>query len=331
MIDVAVIGMGGIGTMHAGCYERDERSRVAAVCDAIPDKAQAAGERFGCPSFTSVEALLASGTKIDAASVCTAGVENGGDHYAPTMELLAAGVPVLGEKPISNRIDEAREMVALAKEKGIRYAINLNHRFTPAARRAKEWLEQGRLGELEMVRMTMWIDNPNESSPWFHLRALHPHSIDVMRYFGGDIRRVHAFVKKGKGRAIWSHLQMNTEFASGPIGNLTGSYDAGMTYGLETCDLVGSDARVVIENACESLTFYPRRSPEDERYERLGGMNGFGDTFQSRIGAWLDDLERGAAPDEVDAKAEDALAAQLVIEAAIRSTESGTTEEVEAV
>jgi predicted dehydrogenase len=331
MVNVAVIGMGGIGTAHAGCYESDERSQIVAVCDAIPEKAEAASERFGCPSFTSVSDLLSSGTQIDAASVCTAGVENGGDHYAPTMELLAAGIPVLGEKPISNRIDEAREMVALAKEKGVRYGINLNHRFTPAAHRAKQWLEEGRLGELQMVRMTMWIPNPNESSPWFHLRALHPHSIDVMRYFGGDVRRVQAFVKKGAGRTIWSHLLMNVEFAGGAIGNLTGSYDAGMTWGLETCDLVGSEARAVIENACEELIFYPRRSPEVERYERLGGMNGFGDTFQTRISAWLDDLERKAPPAEVDAKGEDALAAQLVIEAAIRSAESGTVEEVEPV
>jgi predicted dehydrogenase len=56
------------------------------------------------------------------------------------MELLGAGIPVLGEKPISNELDKAEEMVALAKEKNLRYGINLNHRFTPAALRAKEWV-----------------------------------------------------------------------------------------------------------------------------------------------------------------------------------------------
>ena len=52
--------------------------------------------------------MLASGIALDACSMCTAGKENGGDHYAPTMELLEAGIPVLGEKPISNEIDEGR-------------------------------------------------------------------------------------------------------------------------------------------------------------------------------------------------------------------------------
>jgi predicted dehydrogenase len=87
--------------------------------------------------------MLASGIKIDAASVTTAGKENGGDHFEPTMELLNGGIPVLGEKPISNEIDKAEQMVALAREKNLRYGINLNHRFTPAAWKAKEWVEAG--------------------------------------------------------------------------------------------------------------------------------------------------------------------------------------------
>ena len=141
-------------------------------------------------------------------------------------------------------------MVALAKKKRVPYAINLNHRFTPAAVRAKEWLEQGRLGELNIVNMTMWINNPNESSPWFHIRALHPHSLDVMSYFAGDVDRVQAFFKKGKGRKIWSNVQANLLYKNGVIGHLTGSYDAGGSYGLETLELVGSSGRVIINEAC---------------------------------------------------------------------------------
>ncbi len=61
------------------------------------------------PYFLSVEELVNSGIAIDMASVCTAGKENGGDHYEPTMGLLHAGIPVLGEKPISNELPKARK------------------------------------------------------------------------------------------------------------------------------------------------------------------------------------------------------------------------------
>src|ERR1041384_7412202 len=136
--------------------------------------------------------------------------------------------------------------------------------------------------------MTMWINNPNESSPWFHMRALHPHSIDVMRYFGGDVARVQAFFKKGKGRQIWSNVQVNMLFKNGVVGHLTGSYDAGGSYGLETLEVVGSDARFVLRDACEHLEFYPRNSKEIETYDYMGGMKSFPETFDTRIAKWIE-------------------------------------------
>ncbi len=326
MLEVAIVGLGGIGNRHGQCYQNNKQVHIAAVVDIISDKAQQAAKAFNCRAFSSIREMVDSGVRIDAASMTTAGRENGGDHYEPTMELLRAGIAVLGEKPISNDVNKAREMVALAAEKKIPYGINLNHRFTPAARRAKQWLDEGRLGELNIINMTMWINNPNESSEHFHMRALHPHSIDVMRYFCGDVAKVQAFFKRGPGRKGWSNVQMNMLFENGVVGHLTGSYDAGGSYGLETCDIVGSEGRAVIEEACERLHFYPRRSRQTERFDYVGGMMGFGETFQERINAWVDDLVKKTPPEKVDGKAQDALQAQLIIEAAIRSWENGTVE-----
>jgi len=320
---VAIVGMGNVGNAHAEVYRKRSDCKIVAVCDIIRERSDKAAERCGCQGFYSVKEMLASGIEIDAASMATAGVENGGDHYTPTMELLSAGLPVLGEKPISNSIEHAREMVALARQKGLRYGINLNHRFTPAALRAKEWVNEGRLGEINIINMTMWINNPNESSPWFHLRALHPHSIDVMRYYGGDVHKVQAFLKKGKGRKIWSNAQVNLLFKNGVIGHLTGSYDAGGSYGLETLEVVGSDARFVLRDACEHLEFYPRFSRETATYDYLGGMMSFGETFGSRIGRWVEQNIQRVRPEEIDASGEEALRAQLIIEAAITSWETG--------
>ena len=320
---IGIVGLGNIGNLHAECYTNNRHTKVVAVCDIIKERADLAAEKWKAKPFYSVKEMLADGIGLDACSMCTAGVENGGDHYVPTMELLTAGLPVLGEKPISNEIPKARRMVALAKKKRVPYAVNLNHRFTPAALEARKWVDKGRLGTLNIINMTMWINNPNESSPHFHMRALHPHSIDVMRYFCGDVAKVQAFFKKGSGRKIWSNVQVNMLFKSGVVGHLTGSYDAGGSFGLETCELVGSQARVIINEACEVLTFYPRFSNQVERFEHLGGMQSFNDTFPSRIGKWIDDLRKKTPANKVDAKGADALKAQLVIEAAIKSWDTG--------
>ncbi len=92
-----------------------------------------------------------------------------------------------------------------------------------------------------------------------------------------------------------------------------------------------SEGRFVITNACERLSFYPRRSIATEAYDHLEGMKTFQDTFAERIGAWLSDLEAKVPPEEIDGKAADALAAQLVIEACISSFEKGTVIDVEEV
>lgn len=323
-LKVGVVGVGNIGNIHAGVYMNNPKVELVAVCDIVKEKADAAAAKYGARAFYSVKEMLESGIQLDACSVATKGEENGSEHFEPTMELLAAGVPVMGEKPISNKIEEGVQMVELAKQKQIPYAINLNHRFTPASLRAKEWVDSGRLGQLHMINMRMWINNPAETSPWFHLRALHPHSFDVIRYFCGDVKKVAAFMMKGEGRKIWSNAQIIMQFENGAIGNLVGSYDAGKSYGLELCDVVGSKGRFVLEDACEHLTFYPRNSIETETYSYLGGMRSFSETFKSRIDDWIDQLEAGVPYDQINGSGDDALKAQRIIEAAIESFETNT-------
>ncbi|MCK5862724.1 MAG: Gfo/Idh/MocA family oxidoreductase [Candidatus Hydrogenedentes bacterium] len=326
---VAIVGMGNIGNTHARCYEKNPLATLAAVCDIVAERADTAAKTYQCPAFYSIKELLASGIKIDCVSMCTAGKENGGDHYAATIELLKAGLPVLGEKPISNEVLKAKKMVALAKKKKLRYGVNLNHRFTPAAQRAKEWIEAGRLGTLHIINMTMWINNPNETSPHFHIRALHPHSIDVMRYFCGDVDKVQAFFLRGKTvegkkRKCWSNLQANMLFKNGVVGHLTGSYDAGGAFGLERCEITGSKGRIVIKEACEELTYYSRNNSETEHYHHLDGMTNFSETFASRINKWLEQNSKKVIPEKIDGSGEDALRAQKIIEACITSWETNS-------
>jgi predicted dehydrogenase len=326
MLRVAVIGLGVIGKNHARWYSQNQDVELVAVCDMLADRVDPIARQYGIKAYSDVDELLRL-EQIDAVSICTAGPENGGHHYEPTIRCLDAGKHVLVEKPISNDIQQARDMVRRAKERGLLLGVNLNHRFTPAAERAKRLQAEDALGEVLFVNMALWINNPNESSPWFHMRALHPHSIDVMRYFGGPIKRVQAFMHKGPGRNIWSNASVNIQFASGAVGHLTGSYDASMLHPIERCEVGGSNGRFVIENVYQRLEFFPRRSPEKLVIDNpiMGGMSGFDETFRNRINTFVTQVQAGGP---LDASGEDGLAAQEVIEAAIRSWENGTIEEV---
>jgi len=324
MLKVGIIGMGGIGNTHADMYMDNQRTQLVAVCDLIKERADAAASRLGAKAYYSAPEMLAA-EDLDMVSVATAGVENGSDHYEPTIQSLEAGVHVLCEKPLCNDTRKAERMVELAREKGLCMGTDLNHRFVPPAARAKKYIDDGELGELLFANMALWIDNPNETAPYFHLRALHPHSIDVMRFFCGDVVKVQAFIMKPSYRKIWSNAQINMQFANGCLGHLTGSYDMSGNHPIERCEVAGTEGRFIIENVFESLTFMPRRRPERIVHSNniFGGVGSFRDTFRNRINRFVEQVDSGAKPDEIEASGVDGLAAQKVIEAAISSFETG--------
>lgn len=318
----AVIGLGPIGNRHANMYTGDPLAELVGVCDRIPERADAAAQRLGVPAFYDVESLLKA-LSPDVVSVATAGYENASDHYEPTMQALEFGCHVLGEKPISNEVEEAEEMVAKAREKGVCYGIDLNHRFTPAARLAKQWLNEGKLGHLLFINMSMWIMNPAETSPYYHIKSLHPHTVDVMRYFCGDIEAVQCFATKAPGRTIWSTAQFNFRFKNGVVGHLTGSYDIERGHPMERCEVAGVGGRFVLEDMWRELTLYPAGNLQKTVYSdpAFGGFHNFENTFRERIHSFLQQISDGAAPDQIDGSGADGLAAQKVLAAAIESLE----------
>lgn len=329
MLKTCVIGLGPIGNRHAKMYTQDPFADLVGVCDWNRERADAAAARWGVPAYYDVETMLAA-VKPDVVSVATGGHEYGSEHYLPTMQALDFGCHVLGEKPISNEIHEAEQMVAKAKEKGLCYGINLNHRFTPAALLAKKWVDEGRIGHQLFVNMSMWIMNPRETSPYFQLKALHPHTVDVMRYFCGDIEAVHCFATKAPGRQIWSTAVFNMRFKSGAVGTLTGSYDIERGHPMERCEVAGVKGRFVIDDMYREATLYPAGNPEKTVYTNplFGGMESFEDTFRNRIHTFLEQVGEGVAPDEIDGSGAEGLAAQKVLAAAIRSLDNGTVERV---
>jgi len=323
MLRVCVIGMGPIGNRHADMYQTDSLAELVGVCDLQKDRADAAAERLGVPAFYNVQSML-DALKPDVCSVTTGGYEYGSDHYEPTLQAIEAGCHVLGEKPICNEIAKAEEMVAKARAKGVCYGINLNHRFTPAARLAKRWQDEGRLGHLLFVNMSMWIKNPAESSPYFQIKALHPHTVDIMRHFCGDVVAVQCFATKAPGRTIWTTAHFSMRFKNGVVGGLTGSYDIERGHPMERCEVGGTGGRFVIDDMYREVTLYPAGNLEKTVYTNplFGGFRSFDDTFQDRIHRFLEQVSVGVAPAEIDGSGADGLAAQKVLQAAIESLDT---------
>jgi predicted dehydrogenase len=174
--------------------------------------------------------------------------------------------------------------------------------------------------------MAMWIMNPTESSPYFQLKALHPHTVDVMRYFCGDIEAVQCFAVRAPGRRIWSTAHFSMRFKSGVVGGLTGSYDIQRGHPMERCEVAGTGGRFVLDDMWREATLYPAGNLEKVVYTNpvFGGMRDFEDTFRNRIHRFLEQVSEGVDPQEIDGSGAEGLAAQEVLAAAIESLDNET-------
>jgi predicted dehydrogenase len=174
--------------------------------------------------------------------------------------------------------------------------------------------------------MSMWIKNPTEGSPYFQIKALHPHTVDIMRHFCGDVAAVQCFATIAPGRKIWTTAHFSLRFKNGVVGGLTGSYDIERGHPMERCEVAGTGGRFVIDDMYREVTLYPAGDLEKRVYTNplFDGFRGFEDTFQDRLHCFLEQVSAGTPPDKIDGSGADGLAAQKVLQAAIESLEQGT-------
>lgn len=336
-LKVGVVGMGGIGNLHADCHKADELAELVAVCDLIKERADKAAERLGVPAYYSLKEMLKAHPDLDIVDVCTSGYENGSWHYEPTMEALDAGKHVLVEKPISNEITEAREMVAYAYKKGLYLGCNLNHYFSLPAERAKKYMDEGQIGEQVYCINKVGFNGseagyggtgaPRWNRPYSHAKAFLTHPFSVMRYFCGNVTHVQAFMDKPGVRRSASDLMLSIQsihmkFENGCVGYLLSQRGDAM-FGLGgwwSFELAGTKGTFVIENCVEKLTYY-KSGAEPEVMNT--GITDFNSTFPRRIHAFLEDVSNGVPLDNLRSSGRDALATMEYIFAAIESYENG--------
>jgi predicted dehydrogenase len=147
-IRTAIIGYGRNGsTMHAGPVEKDDSFTMTAVCDIDPERRKQAADRFQCEVYEDYKEMLRK-EKIDLAIVVT----RSDQHAAMTCDCLRSGVHVLVTKPWAVNVDEARRMIAAAKETGRLLLPWLPARWGTDLSRLRELIQGGAIGKVFLVR-----------------------------------------------------------------------------------------------------------------------------------------------------------------------------------
>ena len=146
-VRTGIIGCGNIAKTHAPALRDLDESAFVACCDVDEGRARRLAEEFGAKqTFTDPGEMLRSGV-VDAVVVCT-------PHpaHAPVVVAAAeAGVHVLCEKPISDKLSEAQRMVDAADRAGITFSVIFQRRWWPSAQRVRTAIDDGRLGTLVLA------------------------------------------------------------------------------------------------------------------------------------------------------------------------------------
>lgn len=124
-IRVGVVGIGHLGNYHLQKYSKIEGVEIVGVLDTLPERSRKAAELFGCEALSDHRQLLG---RVDAVSIAVPT----GAHYSVTRDFLEAGVHVLLEKPITETLEQADELVAMAEERRLAFQIGFVERFNPA-------------------------------------------------------------------------------------------------------------------------------------------------------------------------------------------------------
>ena len=216
VIDLAIVGCGGIAGAHLNGYEDlwrrgEKRFRIVAAVDELPERAQAFARRIeqSCgwqvEPYRSIDGLLESGKRLDGADICSPH----GLHHLHACQLLQAGVHVLCEKPIGVTVRATKKIIAAAK-KHCRIAATAENCRRSLGQRTIHWAfnQSGLLGEprLWFAVSAGWQD-PAQVPNW-HWRVDRKlggcgmamdsgaHWVDTMRYWFGEVESVYARVEQ---------------------------------------------------------------------------------------------------------------------------------------
>jgi UDP-N-acetylglucosamine 3-dehydrogenase len=180
-LNVAVIGLGNMGSNHARNYTQlPDLVNLVAVCDMQQEVTDKAADLYKCKGYTDLDEMLAN-EKIDAVSL----VAPTKFHYELAKKIMNKGIHILIEKPITNDLANAQELIDLAKAKKLTLMVGHIERFNPAVQKLKEIVDSGAIGKITSILAKRVGAFPAQIKDANVIIDLAVHDIDIISHLLG--------------------------------------------------------------------------------------------------------------------------------------------------
>lgn len=189
-VHIAIVGAGGIGSVHLNTLAEIDAADVTAICDVSEEVATTAAEEFGATAYTDHEEMLST-EDLDAMFVAI-------PPFAHTTQETAgaeAGVDLFVEKPIALSTETAERVDEAITKAQVRSQVGHMYRYSPVVEKATELV-----GDRDVALIDgHWIGGVPPSGWWGvkeksggQVVEQAAHVFDLVRYFGGDVDSVCA-------------------------------------------------------------------------------------------------------------------------------------------
>jgi len=285
-IRAAVIGVGYLGRFHAQKYAQAAGCELVAVADSRQEAGEKVAAEMGTRWVEDYRELLG---KVDAVSVVTPTPA----HSSITRDFLSAGAHVLVEKPITETVAEAREIIDLAARNERVLQVGHLERFNAAILAAEPYLRSPRF--VECVRMAPYRERGTDVNVVLDLMI---HDIDIVQTMvGAPITSIDAV-----GTPVFSDeidiANARIHFSNGCVANVTASRVSVKTE--RKLRIFEDDAYLSLDLQQKILTLIRKRPPSDPpgplpviiEEQNLDQ----GDALKAEIESFLDCIRTGRAP-----------------------------------
>ena len=261
-LKVAIIGCGRISHKHIEALIKNNKEAViVSVCDIIEDKAIERKKQYEdvikeskVKVYTDYIKMLEN-EDIDVVAIST----ESGYHAKHAIDCLNKDKHVLIEKPMALSVEDADNIIALAKEKNKKVCISHQNRFNPPIQKLRRAIEEGRFGKIiNGTARILWTRDNNyyKQAPWRGTKALDGgtlmnqciHNIDLLQWMmGSEVERIHAerdtYLRNIEMEDFGAILM---RFKNGAIGMVEGSACVYPKNLEETLSIFGEKGTVVI-------------------------------------------------------------------------------------
>lgn len=209
----AVIGTGYLGKFHAEKYATHPDCELVAVVDIDPIIAKEIAQKYNAKAMTDYKTIL---SQVDAVSI----VVPTRLHHQVSKDFLRAGVHVLVEKPMTVTVEEAGELISIAKEKRLTLQVGHLERFNPAILGLDDNENENKPLFIESHRLSPFNPRANDVSVVLDLMI---HDIDIiLALVDSEVERIEA-----SGTAVLTQgtdiANARLTFKNGCVANVTAS------------------------------------------------------------------------------------------------------------